>query len=221
MLFRSTSSMGNNRLEGTSALPCMCAMADGDPPPEVLPSEQTHTPADQREHALANTLAHGDELRHREQTPPLVGQPPRAPSGSKEVNPTSSAPARMCDQPRHHQQRPYAAPAGVPCGSEHRSSHDPATNTARAARSGPKRPSPLREESGRTCHRPAGGELLVPLPVGCCLMPSWRCKPWWAGAISRTMYPAPTAARHGRCAGPSGDIRSSPVEATDPRPRRS
>ena len=43
----------------------MCAMADGDPPPEVVPSEQTHTPADHREHALANAQAHGEDLRHR------------------------------------------------------------------------------------------------------------------------------------------------------------
>ena len=65
-------------------------MADGDPPLEVVPSEQTHTLADHREHALANTLAHGDDLRHREQAPPPVERPPRAPSGSKGVNPTSS-----------------------------------------------------------------------------------------------------------------------------------
>ena len=65
-------------------------MADGDPPLEVVPSEQTHTPADQREHALVNALAHSDELRRREQAPPPVEQPPRAPSGSKGVNPTSS-----------------------------------------------------------------------------------------------------------------------------------
>ena len=74
----------------------MCAMANGDPPLEVVPSEQTHTPADQRKHALANTMAHDDELRHREQAPPPVGQPPRAPSGSKEVNPTSSTRRRAC-----------------------------------------------------------------------------------------------------------------------------
>ena len=85
-----SSSTGDNRLEGTSALPRMYAMANGELPPEVVPSEQTHTPADQREHALANALAHGDELRHGEQAPPPAGQPPRAPSGSKEVNPTSS-----------------------------------------------------------------------------------------------------------------------------------
>ena len=49
-----SSSMGDNRLGGTSTPPRMCAMADGDPPLEMVPSEQTHTPADQREHALAN-----------------------------------------------------------------------------------------------------------------------------------------------------------------------
>jgi len=76
-----SSSTGDNRLEGTSAPPRMCAMADGDPPPEVVPSEQMHTPADQREHELANALAHGDDLRHREQAPPPVERPPRAPSG--------------------------------------------------------------------------------------------------------------------------------------------
>ena len=89
-----SSSTGDNRLGGTSAPPRMCAMANGDPPLEVVPSEQTHTPADQREHALANALAHGDELRHREQAPP------RAPSGSKEVNPTSST--RRCARAVNH-----------------------------------------------------------------------------------------------------------------------
>ena len=54
-----SSSTGDNRLEETSAPPCMCAMAAVDPPPEVVPSEQTHTLADHREHMLANTLAHG------------------------------------------------------------------------------------------------------------------------------------------------------------------
>jgi hypothetical protein len=34
-----SSSTGDSRLEGTSAPPRMCAMADGDPPPEVVPSE--------------------------------------------------------------------------------------------------------------------------------------------------------------------------------------
>ena len=76
-----SSSTGDNHLGGTSAPPRMCAMADGDPPPEVVPSEQMHTPADQREHELANALAHGDDLRHREQVPPPVERPPRAPSG--------------------------------------------------------------------------------------------------------------------------------------------
>ena len=49
-----SSSTGDNRLEGTSAPPRMCAMADGDPPPEVVLSEQTHTPTDHRERALAD-----------------------------------------------------------------------------------------------------------------------------------------------------------------------
>ena len=66
------SSTGDNHLVGTFAPPCMCAMADGDPPPEVVPSEQTHTPANHRERALANALAHGEDLRRRQQTPPLV-----------------------------------------------------------------------------------------------------------------------------------------------------
>jgi len=86
-----SSSTGDNRLEGTFAPPRMCAMADVDPPPEVVPSEQTHTPADHREHALANALAHSDDLRHREQAPLPVERPPRAPSGSKGLNPTSFA----------------------------------------------------------------------------------------------------------------------------------
>jgi hypothetical protein len=47
-------SMGDNHLEGTSAPPSICAMADNDPPPMVVPSEQTHTPVDHRERALAN-----------------------------------------------------------------------------------------------------------------------------------------------------------------------
>ena len=50
----------------------------------------THTPADHREHALDNALAHGDDL-HRQQAPPPAERPPRAPSGSKGMNPTSSA----------------------------------------------------------------------------------------------------------------------------------
>ena len=131
------------------------------------------------------------------------------------------ASTRTCGQPRHHQRRPHAAPAGVPCRSEYHSSRNPTRDAARATRSGPKRPSPSGEESGRTCRRPTGGELLVPPPAGCCLMPGWRRKPWWAGAIPRTMYPASTAARRGRRASPSGGIRSSPAEATDPQPRRS
>ena len=49
-----SSSTGDNCLEGTFAPPRMCAMADGDPPPEVVPSEQTHTPTDHHERALAN-----------------------------------------------------------------------------------------------------------------------------------------------------------------------
>ena len=35
---RDSSSTGDNRLEGTSVLPCMCAMADGDLPQGVVPS---------------------------------------------------------------------------------------------------------------------------------------------------------------------------------------
>ena len=69
----------------------MCAMVDGDPPPEVVPSEQMHTPTNHREHALADAQAHGKDLRHRQQTPPPVEQPPQAPSGSKGINPTGSA----------------------------------------------------------------------------------------------------------------------------------
>ena len=34
-----SSSMGDNHLEGTSPPPCMCVMADNDPPPEVVPSQ--------------------------------------------------------------------------------------------------------------------------------------------------------------------------------------
>ena len=47
-------STGDSRLEGTSAPPRMYAMADGDPPSEVVPSEQTYTPTDHHERALAN-----------------------------------------------------------------------------------------------------------------------------------------------------------------------
>ena len=49
-----SSSMGDSRLEGTSVPPRMCAMADGDTPRDVVPSEQTHTPTNHREHALAD-----------------------------------------------------------------------------------------------------------------------------------------------------------------------
>ena len=86
-----SSSTGNNHLEGTSAPPCVCAMANGEPPPEEVPSEQTHTPADHRKHTLTNAQAHGEDLRRRQQTPPPVEQPPRAPSGSKGINPAGSA----------------------------------------------------------------------------------------------------------------------------------
>ena len=60
-----SSSTGDNHMEGTSAPPCMCSMADNDPPPEVVPSQQTRTPSDHREQALANAWAHGEDLRHR------------------------------------------------------------------------------------------------------------------------------------------------------------
>jgi hypothetical protein len=86
-----SSSTGDNLLEGTSAPPRMCAMADDDPPPEVVPSEQTHTPADQHERALADAQVHDEDLRCRQQTPPPVEQPTRAPSGSKGINPAGSA----------------------------------------------------------------------------------------------------------------------------------
>ena len=86
-----SSSTGDNRLEGTSAPQHMYAMADGDPPPEVVPSEQTHTPTDHHECALANAQAHDEGLLHRQQTPLPVEQPPRAPSGSKGINPAGLA----------------------------------------------------------------------------------------------------------------------------------
>ena len=60
-----SSSTGDNRLEGKSAPPRMCAMADGDPPLEVVPSEKTHIPADQRERAFADAQAHDKDLRRR------------------------------------------------------------------------------------------------------------------------------------------------------------
>ena len=77
-----SSSTGDNRLEGTSAPPRMCAMADGDPPPEVVPSEQTHTPAD--------VQAHDKDLCRRRQTPPPGDQSLWASSGSKGMNPAGS-----------------------------------------------------------------------------------------------------------------------------------
>jgi hypothetical protein len=86
-----SSSTGDSRLEGTSAPPRMCAMADGDPPPEVVPSEQNHTPADHRERSLTNAQAHSEALLHHQQMPPPVEQPPRAPSGSKGINPAGFA----------------------------------------------------------------------------------------------------------------------------------
>ena len=86
-----SSSTGDNRLEGTSAPPHLCAMADNEPPPEVVPSEQTQTPADHRERALANAQAHGEDLSRRQQTPPPMDQPSQAPSGSKGINPAGSA----------------------------------------------------------------------------------------------------------------------------------
>ena len=47
-----SSSTGDNNLEWTSAPPRVCAMANApviDPPPEGVPSQQTHTPSDHRE----------------------------------------------------------------------------------------------------------------------------------------------------------------------------
>ena len=55
-----SSSTGDSRLERTFAPPRMCAMADGDPPPEVVPSEQTYTPMDHHERTLANAQANGE-----------------------------------------------------------------------------------------------------------------------------------------------------------------
>jgi hypothetical protein len=51
-----SSSIGNNYLEGVSMPRRMCAMAGApsDPPPEVVLSQQTHTPSDHRAQALAN-----------------------------------------------------------------------------------------------------------------------------------------------------------------------
>ena len=90
-----SSSTGDNNLEGTSAPPRVCTMANApivDPPPEVVPSQQTRTPSDHHEPAIANAQAHGEDLRLRRQhTPPPVDQPPQAPFGSKGVNPAGSA----------------------------------------------------------------------------------------------------------------------------------
>ena len=86
-----SSSTGDNHLQGTSMPPRVCAMADNDPPPEVVPSQQTHTLVDHRECALANAQAHGEDFCRRQQTPPPVDQPPRAPSGSKGISPAGSA----------------------------------------------------------------------------------------------------------------------------------
>ena len=38
-----SSSTGDHHLEGTSMPPRMCVVADGDPPPEAVPSDWTHT----------------------------------------------------------------------------------------------------------------------------------------------------------------------------------
>ena len=86
-----SSSTGDNRLEGTSVPPFMCAMANGDPLPEVVSPEQTHISADQRERALADAQAHDEDPRRRRQTPPPGDQSLRAPSGSKGMNPAGSA----------------------------------------------------------------------------------------------------------------------------------
>ena len=78
-----SSSTGDIRLEGTSAPPRICAMADGDPPPEVVPSEQTHTPVDQCKRVFADTQGHDEDLCHRRQTPPPEDQSLRPPLGLK------------------------------------------------------------------------------------------------------------------------------------------
>ena len=78
-----SSSTGDNHLEGTSAPPRVCAMADApvDPPPEVASSQQTRTPADHHEQALANAQVHSEDLRRQRQHTPypwtsLRGLPP-------------------------------------------------------------------------------------------------------------------------------------------------
>ena len=78
-----SSSTGDNHLEGTSAPLRMCAMADGDTPPEVVPSEQTYTPVDQCKRAFADAQGHDEDLCHRRQTPPPEDQSLRPPLGLK------------------------------------------------------------------------------------------------------------------------------------------
>jgi hypothetical protein len=52
-----SSSTGDNYLEEVSAPPRLCFMAGApsDPPPEVVPSQQTHTPPDHRAQVLGQT----------------------------------------------------------------------------------------------------------------------------------------------------------------------
>ena len=68
------------------------AGAPSDPSPEVVPSQQTHTPTDHRAQALSNAQANTEDLHLRRQhTTPLVDQLPQTHSGSKGGNPTGSA----------------------------------------------------------------------------------------------------------------------------------
>ena len=77
---------------------------------------------------------------------PQASQPEASAIGSLARQEAQAIAANLCGAP-------HAAPAGVPCMSEYRSSRDPAADATRAARSGPKRPSPSGEESGQTCRR--------------------------------------------------------------------
>jgi hypothetical protein len=68
------------------------AGSPNDPPPEVVPSQQTHTPSNHRTQEIANAQAHAEDLHLRQQhTPPPVDQLPQAHSELKGGNPAGSA----------------------------------------------------------------------------------------------------------------------------------
>jgi hypothetical protein len=134
-----SSSTGDNYLEGASMPRRVCAMAaaPSEPPPEVVPSQETHAPQDHCPQVLADALS--PALAHAP-----AGGPTPAASHWVEGSKSHRIRATTCagGQPRHHQRRPHATPTRVPRRLEHRRSGNHSTDIAGAARPGAEGPSP-------------------------------------------------------------------------------